>query len=1196
MKALLLSLLRLLSRNIIHISRKISDLGLKFTQKIANANNFSNYFTKVIIFAFFNIFFANAAEVGFKFPDEAFQLEVKKNTKCSPQESQNCQFILKIHKLKTTFKNEICGSDNECLNLPNILTNYPDKYELYDNYILFDKVDLKMLATNYNKNKYQYIYSKACHENNKKLYCLDFADKNSEKNLLCYYNYNQIFNDNPDHNISKYCFQNFSIKQKNSLFQPYEIDKSFASEIERLYIKLYNRKGTHNPNIKTAFSKVEAFKQMLLIADEIGLYLWLDSDKYNYKFLKKTKKSDKSIYFYLKEKEISFNKIEITETTRDVIKSIPNTLLILSTKKLGEYFLENDKFLLRRAEKFDLTYNKRNMITFEKSRICVSAKEDNEDQIIACTDIEAPKLCPAIIMRDKQIYEIFNANTISKGLSSQFATFDKTPANVTTKGFCDYGDNLINSALGQPEMKCLKNGKWDFSSFKNSCIRQKCPAIYITEDPTSSNDENIILQGSNADGSYNNNYQPKKYGYAIWETSAVGKIKAKKCIAGYKPNYSLPEMFCGQYSKWNFNSLKNPCQRIVCLPSQGRNNFPKKNASTSLKRSIIGDTFAIAQSCSTPDYDMPTATNPDGEKIKPIAYCNHEGKWEFENLCTKSCENITKEGNDSKYRNDKVNYNQSANNDSLTTNPYGKSSQNTYPFAYEQNNGFSQWERAKDKIELVENTSSVHAVGNQTMLAKIKDKRFIGGLKRELEVKNVILPKCIENYTCTKTVPAPPPVFTITTPIFLTSMQDPTGVACDPGTIVVTNRTTTYNIESSIKYNANEHTGLCKNNKNYYNSSSLNPRRKCIPQANSFFKKSGLNSISYSKTKTGIKNETTCQPTLCCATMSCNHCKQSEIMDELKNEIENEERLNLPHKKWGKTENPCKDSCPKEKKTYLMNNRKEDINWPKTRIGKTISTNNEGTDSCRQTTADLFLNKDHNCYHIARQCTKDGWQESSLCNINALGVIDAKKSELYQKLPTINRTISAICAYNNQTLNISCNNNGPYITQNTIGYNHKQCLNPNYTVPTKPKDKIYKEVGSFTVKRATKEEYIFTCAEVCAIKFSGKINVSAYTNPQNYQQQLAQESPNWKCKIKDKFEQMVTGFYAGGENKIHKNTANENNIDQNHIGPYYQRLKISSIYFENENNISPLSSYKHYLKKNTDHEIQQKINYCYKAQ
>ena len=1190
MKALLLSLLRLFSRNIIHISRKISDLGLKFIQKIANANNFSNYFTKVVIFAFFNIFFANAAEVGFRFPDEAFQLEVKKNTKCSPQESQNCQFTLKIHKLKTTFKNKICGLDNECLNLPDLLTNYPDKYELDDNYILFDKVDLKMLATNYNKNKYQYIYSKACHEKNKKLYCLDFADKNSEKNLLCYYNYKQIFNDNPDHNISKYCFQNFSIKQKNSLFQPYEIDNSFASKIERLYIKLYNRKGTHRPNIKTAFSKVEAFKQMLVIADEIGLYLWLDSDKYNYKWLKKTKKSDKLIYFYLKEKKISFNKIEITETTRDVIKSIPNTLLILSTKKLGEYFLDNDKFLLRKDEKFDLTYNKKNMINFKKSRICVSTKEDGKDQIIACTDIEDPKLCPAIVMRDKQIYEIFNANTISRGLSSQFAIFDKTPANVTTKGFCDYGDNLINSALGNPEMKCLKNGKWDFSSFKNSCIRQKCPAIYITEDPTSSNDENIILQGSNADGSYNNNYQPKKYGYAIWETSAAGKIKAKKCIAGYKPNGSLPEMFCGQYGKWGFESLKSPCQRIVCPPSQGRNNFPKKNASTSLKRSIIGDTFAIAQSCSTPDYDMPTATNPDGKKIKPTAYCSHEGKWEFENLCTKSCENIAKEGNDSKYRNDKVNYNQSANNDSLTTNPYGKSSQNTYPFAYEQNNGFSKWERAKDKLIEQEDTSNILVNGAVASDAKISDKRNIDGLTRKLEISNLSKPSCKEKFICTIIIPGKPPI----TKVEIRTSPPSINADCNGGWNLI-ERTTSYNNEVKITYEAIENDGSCDNNKSYYDQNNLKPIRKCIPQANSFFKKSGSSSILYSKTKIGIKNETACQPTLCCATMSCNHCKQSEIMAELKNEIENQERLNLPHKKWGKIENPCKDSCPKERKTYLMNNKKEDINWPKTRIGKTISTNNEGTDNCRQTTADLFLNKDHDCYHIARQCTKDGWQESSLCNINALGVIDAKKSELYQKLPAINRTISGICAYNNQTLDISCSNNGP-ITQNTIGYNHKKCLNPNYAVPAKPKDKIYEKVGSFTVKRATKEEYIFTCAEVCAIKFSGKINVSAYSNPQNYQQQLAQESSNWKCKIKDKFKQMVTGFYAGGENEIYKNTANENNIDRNHIGPYYQRLKINSIYFKNENNISPLSSYKHYLKKNTDHEIQQKINYCYKAQ
>ena len=277
-----------------------------------------------------------------------------------------------------------------------------------------------------------------------------------------------------------------------------------------------------------------------------------------------------------------------------------------------------------------------------------------------------------------------NSDATQDKSSSRFATFAKTPAGVIAEGFCDYGDNLIESSSGKPTMKCRDDGEWVISGFKNSCVRQKCPAIYITQDPTdktkdknptgyedNENNKNILLQGSNIDGSYNNGYQPENYGYAIWSTSYVGeKVSATKCIAGYEmvkksenSDETLPPtMTCGQYGKWNFDSLKNSCKRIVCEASTSsyRNYFRKTNASTSLQRSIKEETFDVADECADESYDMPTAG-------KPTAYCNYKGQWEFENLCTKSCENIGEEGKRRDYWDDNVNHEQSPNTDSLTT-------------------------------------------------------------------------------------------------------------------------------------------------------------------------------------------------------------------------------------------------------------------------------------------------------------------------------------------------------------------------------------------------------------------------------------------------------------------------------------------------------------------------------------------------
>ena len=57
-------------------------------------------------------------------------------------------------------------------------------------------------------------------------------------------------------------------------------------------------------------------------------------------------------------------------------------------------------------------------------------------------------------------------------------------------------------------------------------------------------------------------------------------------------------------------------------------------------------------------------------------------------------------------------------------------------------------------------------------------------------------------------------------------------------------------------------------------------------------------------------------------------------------------------------------------------------------------------------TADLFHDQNRGCYNIARKCTEEDWEESSLCSINALDAISFKdeyKDGLYEKLPAIEK-------------------------------------------------------------------------------------------------------------------------------------------------------------------------------------------------
>jgi hypothetical protein len=318
-------------------------------------------------------------------------------------------------------------------------------------------------------------------------------------------------------------------------------------------------------------------------------------------------------------------------------------------------------------------------------------------------------------------------------------------------------------------------------------------------------------------------------------------------------------------------------------------------------------------------------------------------------------------------------------------------------------------------------------------------------------------------------------------------------------------------------------------------------------------------------------------------------------MGDLKDYIEDREASNLPKKKWGEVKNPCKDSCPAETKPYKISGSEEgiEIPWPKTRIGKTISTNNEGEGECRQMTADLFREQNRGCYNIARECTEDGWEGTSLCSINALDVTSFKDG-LYKELPAIENSASAQCGYNDTYYEVSCNGND-YIDKNIIKQGVSQCINPNYDI--EKSEYIYEKGGEFTVSNEDKNNYIFTCEEVCAIKFSGKFNEKEiYNNPDNniYQQKLSEEVGSWKCKIKDEYEQIVTGFYEGGKNKIFKNTVVSNKIDRHNADSYYSRLKIDSIYFKNEKGRVPTSSYAHRINEVNEDDIEQKINYCYK--
>jgi hypothetical protein len=765
---------------------KITKLMSKLNIKQVTIALLLGYARSLLLF-FFSFYISFAGE----FPQEAFSLEISEEKKCSAQSPKYCKFKLKIYHLKDDFQDKFCEDAIKCREVE-VLENYGEKYEYRGNYIFFDGVDLRMLATNYKKDYYEYIYNEACIKKEEKEYCLDFFHEDDEKNFLCYDNYRNIFEDKFDIEIAKYCFQKYRLNkksnnQKNSFFKPYEIDNLFLFEIERLYINLYKRYGANEVDIKKSFTKEESFKKMLEIANEIDLYL-VEEGNGSYQWLEEEDIGDEEI-----DKKI------VTKIKAEDGKTISEPRLIFIAKKLQDHLLADDNgkydFILRRSEKFNLSYDKRNIHNYSESRICAYIKGD-ENKVITCVNIKAPKFCPAITFRDKQIYEVFNSNTVPDGSKGRFATFTKTPAEVKAEGFCDYGDNLIESSSGKPTMYCRDDGTWDIDGFKNGCVRQKCPAIYITQNPTGYEDikENqyILLQGSNIDGSYNNGYKPREYGYAIWPTSDVEKgVSATKCIAGYEIDGSLPKMTCGQYGKWNFESLESRCKRIVCEASSGRNNFPQTNASTSLQErkkfkddgESLAEPFAVATECADNSYDMPTAG-------VPTAYCNYDGKWEFENLCTKGCENIEKEGKKRDYWDDNVNHEQSPNDNRLTTPVYSAaSSTETYPFSYDQNNGFSKWKRKRDKI----------IIKNSYDGTKIIDERIIDGLSRKLEIKNLSTPSCKETWSCYIYVNG------VSVPQYGTTPYSQPPLGCS--NLVVSSRNTAYNIHAKITYSSREHTG-----------------------------------------------------------------------------------------------------------------------------------------------------------------------------------------------------------------------------------------------------------------------------------------------------------------------------------------------------------------------------------------------------
>ena len=126
----------------------------------------------------------------------------------------------------------------------------------------------------------------------------------------------------------------------------------------------------------------------LYLVEENGSYQWLEKDDIGRREIVTKIKTEKGG--------------EISEVT-----------LRLIAKKLQDHLLADDKaynYILRRSEKFNLSYEKRNIHDYSESRICAYIKKEDENEIIACTNIEAPKFCPAIIFRDDKIYEIFNSD------------------------------------------------------------------------------------------------------------------------------------------------------------------------------------------------------------------------------------------------------------------------------------------------------------------------------------------------------------------------------------------------------------------------------------------------------------------------------------------------------------------------------------------------------------------------------------------------------------------------------------------------------------------------------------------------------------------------------------------------------------------------------------------------------------------